>query len=91
MYYYFTIEDSAGVPGLIHEGACELTMDPVDQGKVQLTLLVRGEPFGECKDTTSVWQAPNARSRWQLSWGATGNKCMASIKRLPSKSSPNKH
>jgi hypothetical protein len=36
MYHYFTIRDSAGVPGLLSETGCELRLDPVAAGRVWL-------------------------------------------------------
>jgi hypothetical protein len=79
MYYYFTIADSANVPGLIHEGECELRLDPEVGGKVQLALLGNGVRFSECKDTTSVWVKPGVPSRWRLSWKVSGDSCVVRI------------
>lgn len=82
MYHYFTIADSGNVPGLIHEGGCELRLDPEVGGKVQLILLANGSSSGECKDTTSVWVKPGVPSRWWLSWRSPGVKCIVKITRL---------
>jgi hypothetical protein len=82
MYHYFTIADSADVPGLIHEGGCELRLDPEVGGKVQLALLANGAGLKECKDTTSVWAKPGIRTRWRLSWKTDGRKCYVSISQV---------
>ena|SRR2546422_8605843 len=85
MYHYFTIRDSAGIPGLLRQGGCELRLDPVVGGKVQLTLLATGMGFSECKDTTSVWVKPGLPSRLWLSWKPVGDKCLVRITRMASK------
>lgn len=85
MYHYFTIADSANVPGLIHEGGCELRLDPEVGGKVQLTVLANATSSGECKDTTSVWVKPGALSRWRLSWRTAGDRCIVKITRVATK------
>ena len=82
MYHYFTIEDSADVPGLLHQGGCELRLDPVVGGKVQLTLLASGVGFSECKDTTSVWVKPGIPSRLWLSWKTAGDSCRVRISQM---------
>lgn len=82
MYHYFTIADSANVPGLIHEGECELRLDPDVGGKVQLTLMGDGVGLAECSDTTSVWTSRGAPSRWRLKWSAVGDKCGLNITRI---------
>src|SRR5207247_2094410 len=64
MYHYFTIRDSADVLGLLHEGGCELRLDPVVGGKVHLTLFASGIGVRECADTTSVWVRPSVPSSW---------------------------
>ncbi len=81
MYHYFTIADSAQVPGLIHEGGCELRLDPEVSGKVQLTLMGNGAGLAECRDTTSVWVSRGAPSRWRLRWSERAGKCSVKIMR----------
>jgi hypothetical protein len=78
----FTIRDSADVPGLLHQGGCELRLDPVVGGKVHLMLLASGIGVKECGDTTSVWVKSGIPSRWWLSWKAAGDKCIVSISRM---------
>jgi len=81
MYHYFTVADSADVLGLIHEGGCELRLDPEATGKVQLTLIGDGAGLAECRDTTSVWVKRGAPSRWRLRWSERAGKCNVSIAR----------
>jgi len=82
MYQYFTIADSAGVRGLIHQGGCELRLDPDVGGKVQLALVANGAGLKECKDTTSVWVKPGVPSRWWLSWKRSRDGCLVKITRI---------
>jgi len=81
MYHYFTIADSADVPGLIHEGGCELRLDADVDGKVQLTLTGNGTRLAECRDTTSVWMRRGVPSRWRLTWSAVAGKCGVKLER----------
>ena len=80
MYYYFSIQDTAGM-GLLHEGGCELRLDPEVGGHVTLAVTGTGIGFGQCQDTTSVTVNPGAPSRWWLSWKATGDTCVVRIER----------
>jgi hypothetical protein len=82
MYHYFTIRDSADVPGLLHEGGCELRLDPVVGGKVHLALFASGTGLRGCADTTSVWVKPGVPSRWRLSWKTAGDSCTVRIMRM---------
>ena len=83
MYHYFDIQNDLITPvGLIDQGGCELRLDPVVGGKVQLGLSATGVGFNMCKDTTSVWVRPGVPLRWRLSWKAAGDKCTVKILRL---------
>jgi len=83
IYHYFDISNDAVTPvGLIDQGGCELRLDPIVAGKVQLALSanINGNP--RCQDTTSVWVRPGVPLRWRLSWKATGDRCIVKIARL---------
>ncbi|MBI5708841.1 MAG: hypothetical protein HZC42_00810 [Candidatus Eisenbacteria bacterium] len=87
-FHEFDIFNDIVTPvGLIDQGGCELRLDPVVGGKVQLTLSATGVGFNMCKDTTSVWVRPGAPSRWRLSWKAAGDKCTVKISRIAGKRS----
>jgi len=81
-YYELSIQDSSDVPGLLHEGGCELCLDPVAGGHVTLAVTGTGIGFSECQDTTSVTVKPGVPLRWRLSWKATGNKCYVGISKI---------
>ena len=82
-YHYFSILDSAGTPGLLHEGRCQLRLDPVAGGHVTLAVTGTGIGFSECQDTTSVTVKPGIPLRWWVSWSAARGKCVVEIARLP--------
>lgn len=82
-YYYLSVQNSSGVPGLLHEGGCELRLDPVADGHVTLALTGTGVGFGQCQDTTSVTVRAGVPSRWWLRWRATEGRCTVAISRIP--------
>ena len=82
VYHYFSIQDSAGTPGLLRDGGCELRLDPVAGGHVTLAVTGTGIGFTECQDTTSVAAKPGVPSRWWLSWKAAGDECVVRISRM---------
>jgi hypothetical protein len=88
VYHYFSIQDSMGTPGLLHEGGCELRLDPVADGHVTLALTGTGVGFSQCQDTTSVAVRSGVSSRWWLRWRATGGKCTVTISRMSGESPP---
>ena len=75
-YYELSIQDSAGTPGLLHEGACELRLDPEIPGHVMLAITGVGIGLDECQDTTSVNVKLGVPSRWRLSWKSAKDKCV---------------
>ena len=81
-YHYFSILDSAGTPGLLHEGGCELRLDPVAGGHVTLAVTGSGIGFRQCQDTTSVNVNPGVPSRWRVSWKLTTAGCNVKISRM---------
>jgi hypothetical protein len=81
-YYYLSLQDSSGVPSLLHDGECELRLDPVAAGHVTLTLTGTGVGFGQCQDTTSVTVRAGVPSRWWLRWNATEGRCTVAISRM---------
>ena len=82
VYYYLSIQDSAGTPGLLREGGCELRLVPVAGGRVSLAITGTGAGFSPCQDTTSLTVAPGVATRWCLSWSTNGNKCVVNLSRL---------
>lgn len=84
-YYYLSIQDSAGTPGLLHAGMCELRLDPEVPGHVKLAITGSGIGMELCKDTTSVNVKPGVPSRWRLSWKASGDSCVVRIVSLAAK------
>ncbi len=78
-YHHFTVEDSAGNPGLVRLGRCELRLDPAVGGKVHLILIAAGEGISECRDTVSVRVTPRVGARWWLTWQVSGHRCIARI------------
>jgi hypothetical protein len=86
VYHYFSIQDSMGTPGLLHEGGCELRLDPVAGGHVTLAVTGTGIGFSPCQDTTSVTVQSGVSSRWWLSWSAARGKCAVNISRMSGKS-----
>lgn len=78
-YYYLSVQDSSGVPGLLHEDGCELRLDPVADGHVTLAITGTGVGFSQCQDTTSVTVRTGVPSRWRLSWSAVEGKCAVTI------------
>lgn len=82
VYHYFSIQDSAGTPGLLRERGCELRLDPVAGGHVTLAVTGTGIGFSECQDTTSVTVKPGVPSRWWLSWKVAGDRCVVTISRI---------
>jgi len=85
MYYYLSIQDTAGV-GLLREGGCELRLDPEVGGHVTVAVTGTGFRFSQCQDTTSVNVRRGEPSRWWLSWKAGGDKCIVKItSKTPSK------
>lgn len=82
VYHYFSIQDSAGTPGLLGEGGCELRLDPIAGGHVTLAVTATGVGFESCQDTTSITAKPGVPSRWWLSWDATGGKCAVRVSRV---------
>jgi hypothetical protein len=86
-YYYFHISNDAVTPvGLIDQGGCELRLDPIVAGKVQLGLSAKKGVLILCQDTTSVRVRPGVPLRWRLSWKARGDKCIVRIAELPARS-----
>ncbi len=81
--HYFSIQDSAGTPGLLREGGCELRLDPVADGHVTLAVTGTGTGFSECQDTTSVTVTTGVPSRWWVTWKPAKDKCVVRISRLP--------
>ena len=81
-YYELSIQDSAGTPGLLHEGACELRLDPEIPGHVMLAITGVGIGLDECQDTTSVNVMLGVPSHWRLSWKSAKDKCFVRISRL---------
>jgi hypothetical protein len=80
MEHHFKIfNDGVTEVGLIEQTECELRLDPVVAGKVQLTLSARGTGVSGCADTTSVWVKPGVPLRWRLSWKVTGDSCVVRI------------
>ena len=78
-YYYLSIQDSSGTPGLLHEGACELRLDPEFPGHVVLAITGSGIGMEQCQDTTSVTVRPGVPLRRWLSWKAAGDSCVVRI------------
>ena len=79
VYYYFSIQDSVGTPGLLREGGCELRLDPAVGGHVTLAVTSTGVGFNACQDTTSVTARPGVASRWWLSWKTAPGGCSVNI------------
>lgn len=81
IYHYFHIarNDAVVSGGLIDQGGCDLELDPIVAGKVQLSLSAEGGGFSLCKDTTSTWVRLGVPLRWRLSWKATGEECIVKI------------
>jgi hypothetical protein len=86
-YYYLSIQDSSGTPGLLHEGACELRLTPEVPGHVMLAINGSGIGMEQCQDTTSVNVKPGVPSRWWLSWKATASRCDVKISRIVGRTS----
>jgi hypothetical protein len=85
-YYYFHISNDAVTPvGLIDQGGCQLRLDPIVAGKVQLGLSARKGALILCQDTTSVWVQPGVPLRWRLSWRTKGNRCVTKMERIEAK------
>lgn len=87
-YHYFTIRDSAGVPGLLSEGSCELLLVSRHGGHVTLAATGRSSGSEVCQDTASTSVKPGAASRWKISWNSGARKCVVSVSRIPSKDGP---
>ena len=85
VYHYFSIQDSAGTPGLLREGGCELRLDPTAGGHVTLAVTATGVGFNACQDTTSVTARTGVPTRWWLEWKADGSRCEVKVTRLPRK------
>jgi len=84
-YYELTIQDSSDVRGLLHEGGCELRLDPEVPGHVMLATTGSGAGLEQCQDTTSVNVKPGVLSRWWLTWRATQIRCDVKISRMVGK------
>ena len=82
VYYYLSIQDSAGAPGLLREGGCELRLDPAVGGHVTLAVTATGVGFNACQYTTSVTAKPGVASRWWLSWKTATSGCSVKIARI---------
>lgn len=82
VYHYFAIRKSTGTPSLLHEGGCQLRLDPTAAGHVTLALTGSGIGFDRCQDTTSVTVHAGVPSRWWLSWRASSGKCTVTISRM---------
>lgn len=82
-YHFFHIlNDAITTVGLIDQGGCELRLDPIVAGKVQLALSANRNGATLCQDTTSVWVRPGVPLRWRLSWKANGDGCKAKMTRI---------
>lgn len=86
-YYELSIQDSSDVPGLLHEGACELRLDAEMPGHVMLAITGSGIGLEQCQDTTSVNVKRGGPSRWRLSWKAVPGRCHVKISRVTDESS----
>lgn len=84
--YDFGIWNDRTTPiGLIHEGGCELRLDPVATGPVAMGLVGTGAGFNACEDTTEFWVYAGVPSRWRLSWRMSGDSCIVDIAPLDDK------
>jgi hypothetical protein len=94
VYHEFSIQDSAGTPGLLEEGGCELRLDPVAGGHVTLAVTGTVPGFNACQETTSVTVKPGVSSRWRLEWKATQSRCNVRVSRMlgsvPTKRTPSR-
>lgn len=84
-YYELTIQDSSDVRGLLHEGGCELRLDPEVPGHVMLAITGSGIGLEQCQDTTSANVKAGVRSRWWLTWKVTQLKCDVTISAMVGK------
>lgn len=93
MYHYFTIRNDAVTKlGLIDQSGCEVRLDPIVAGRVDIAITGMLGGFGTCQDTVTVWVQRGVPVRRRLSWTGTGGKCAVKISAIPTKkpSSPAK-
>lgn len=69
-------------PGLLDQGGCELRLDPIHPGALNLAINAEGTGFRGCEDTTSVVVTPGEPQRWRLSWKVSGDSCVVKMVRL---------
>ncbi len=82
-YYYLSIEDSLGTPGLLRESGCDLRLDPERSGHVTLAVTGHGIGLEQCQDTTSLNVIVGVPSLWRLSWSVGLGKCDVKVDRVP--------
>jgi hypothetical protein len=86
MYHYFSIfNDAVTKVGLIDQGGCELLMDPLVAGRVDLAITGLLGGHGMCQDTTTVWVTPGIPVRRWLSWRASSGECTVGISAMPAR------
>jgi len=84
--------DSPDSVGIIPEGGCELRLEPIVPGRLNLAITGNGGPgsgigISACQDTASVIVKAGVNSRWWLSWKTDGNKCFVKLAKLSAKES----
>lgn len=82
-YVYFHISNDAVTPiGLIDQGGCELRVEAIVPGKVQLGVSANRAGRILCQDSTSVWVKVGVPLRYRLSWKAERETCVVKLSRL---------
>lgn len=90
-WHFFSIGNdknyrAGGPPGLIDQGRCELRLDPIHAGTVELSLRADGIGLRSRRDTTSAVIVPGKPQHWRLSWKVAGDSCVLNMSRIERRS-----